>query len=83
MWFNFILRVQTNTLSLERAGAYLYTDLTRHYTGGFDRVFVSYEGRSPSGAYTGYVDDITVTGVPEPTALALLALGGLFLRRRR
>ena len=85
-WYNFILRVQANTYSLERVGGpddYLYTGLPLAYTGGFDRVFVSYEGRSPSG-YTGHVDDITVTSrLPEPATLSFLALGGLMLLRRR
>ena len=30
-----------------------------------------------------YIDSITVTGIPEPAALTLLALGGLAMLRRR
>ena len=31
----------------------------------------------------GYLDSITITQVPEPVTMALLGLGGLFLRRRK
>jgi hypothetical protein len=33
--------------------------------------------------YTTTVDTVTITVVPEPVTIALLGLGGLFLRRRR
>lgn len=36
-----------------------------------------------AGTLTGYVDNITVTVVPEPAALSVLSLGGLALLRRR
>ena len=50
---------------------------------------VAYQNASLLGAdgtyYPGYVDaaDLTITQIPEPTTLALLALGGLTLGGRK
>jgi hypothetical protein len=38
--------------------------------------------RTAPFGYTGQIDDFKVTAVPEPASLGLLALAGLFLRRR-
>lgn len=38
---------------------------------------------TPATAKAAYTDDFSVSVVPEPASMALLALGGLFLRRRR
>lgn len=44
---------------------------------------VSVNGGTVGSGGTDRVDNVTITGVPEPTTLALLALGGLSLIRRR
>ena len=82
-WYNAAMTVKDTTVDLSIGTYGPYTDVARQYTGGFDRVTVAYEGRSPVGAYWFGIDDLTVTGVPEPASLALFALGDLFLRRRR
>ncbi|MBI4578899.1 MAG: PEP-CTERM sorting domain-containing protein [Planctomycetes bacterium] len=83
-WENVDMDVKSTTMSLSTStyGNY-YPSWARQYLGGFDRVSVLYEGRSPAGAYVYSVDDITVSGIPEPATLVLLGLSGLFLRRRR
>ncbi len=35
------------------------------------------------GAGEAYVDDVSITEIPEPMTMALLGLGGLFLRRKK
>jgi len=81
-WYNFHLEARASTLYLDHTSDGPYT-VPIEYTGGYDRVSVLYEGNSPAGAYVGYVDDLSVTGVPEPATLSFLALGGLALLRRR
>jgi hypothetical protein len=38
---------------------------------------------SAAGGYWAYIDSITITTVPEPVTLTLLAMGGLAMARRR
>lgn len=52
----------------------------------FDRINIRHPGAANAAVHVAYIDDLSLTGgevIPEPAALALLALGGLFLRRRR
>jgi probable HAF family extracellular repeat protein len=49
---------------------------------GLDAASLSFTYDGPSGSQ-GYLDNITITQTPEPATLALLAVGGLALIRRR
>lgn len=87
LWNQINIDVGTSTVEL---GTSVYPNYytgvnarPRAYLGGFDRISVVYEGRAPSGTYQYWVDDIEVTGVPEPATLVFLALGTLLMRRRR
>lgn len=82
-WVNIDMDVKSTTMVLSTSNYGTLAPQARQYMGGFDRVSILYEGRSPSGAYAMAVDDLTVSGIPEPTTIALLGLGGLLLRRRR
>ncbi len=86
-WYQVNIDVRTSVVDLGTS-AYpnYYTGANarpRAYLGGFDRISVLYEGRQASGAYWYAVDDISVSGVPEPATVALLGLGCLLLYRRR
>jgi len=81
VWYNTSIDISpAGVASLSPATYGPYAVVTQ-YTGGFDRVSIVEPGTAPSG-YWHAIDDLTVTGVPEPAALLLMGIGGLFLRRR-
>jgi len=46
-------------------------------------ITIAFTGDTNSGSENFYIDDVAVTGVPEPASLALLGLGGLCMLGRR
>ncbi|HOW18003.1 MAG TPA: PEP-CTERM sorting domain-containing protein [Phycisphaerae bacterium] len=79
----FILGIDTNNMVIGNAGDGPYT-VARQYKGNFDRISI-YTLNFTVGTWT-TIDDISVTGgniVPEPATVLGMALGTLFLRRRR
>lgn len=82
-WHNGVVDIKSDgTADVELVGRASFT-FALQYTGGFDRITVRYPGNAPAGAYWHVVDDINVTGVPEPAAFALVSIGLMFMRRRR
>jgi hypothetical protein len=70
------------------AGKYLQVQIGASYMLADGTGLLPYGQQPPEGDPTrlrngGYYDNINVTSIPEPVTLALLGLGGLFLRRRK
>jgi len=83
-WQQFKMTVKSNEIGF-LIGDSSNSGFVRTYTGTFTQINIRHVSDGGTGA--AYLDDLSVTGgvlVPEPaTALMLLGLGGLFLRRRR
>ncbi|MDM8005452.1 MAG: PEP-CTERM sorting domain-containing protein [Phycisphaerae bacterium] len=82
-WDHMTMTIKSNTIDVAAGGA-SNGGFPRTYMGNFDQINIRHPVLTSAGA--AWLDNLSVTGgelIPEPATLALLALGGLFLRRRR
>jgi hypothetical protein len=74
----------TTTTQVIPAGSTIFNWIDFHCEGGpGDAIITLYEFDGDTGDLLGVLDQVIIHQIPEPITMALLGLGGLFLRRRK